>query len=75
MSASIGMTAEIDRSDFIAIMKRIKDLCSANGVVSGLHIVNPSLKELKLRIEEGYRFIAYSIDSAMLQSMADYETD
>jgi len=32
----------------------------------GVHVVDPSVSDLKERIAEGYRFIAYSIDSVFL---------
>ena len=36
----------------------------------GLHIVEPEPLLLKQKIEEGYQFIAYSIDAVFLRNMA-----
>ena len=37
----------------------------------GIHVIEPSFKLLKSRIEEGYNFIAYSLDSVILRSAID----
>jgi len=44
-------------------MDEIKQKAIAAGVPCGVHIVQPSKEELQIKIEEGYRFIAYSIDA------------
>lgn len=33
----------------------------------GIHVVEPSYKELKATIKNGYKFIAYSMDSMHLR--------
>lgn len=63
LTASMGITAEFTHPDFLAARKRILDACKKSGIAAGLHIVQPEPAELSARIEEGYRFIAYSIDS------------
>ena len=38
-----------------------------------MHIIEPSKTELEQRINEGYKFIAYSMDSVMLRESANLE--
>lgn len=66
LSASIGRTAEFTHPEFESLMRRIKDASARTGVACGLHVVAPSPQELRRRQAEGYRFLAYSIDSVFL---------
>lgn len=68
LSASLGMTARFDEPVFVAALERIRSLCSARGVPCGLHVVAPDPALLRQRVNEGYRFIAYSIDSVFLET-------
>ena len=70
LSASIGHVAEFDHPEFIAAMERIRVICAEAGVSVGVHVVHPDRAQLAARISEGYRFLAYSIDSVMLWSGA-----
>lgn len=69
LSASMGLTAQFDHPDFCATMKEIRTLAATKAVPAGVHVVAPSTELLQQRIGEGYRFIAYSIDAAMLLSV------
>jgi len=66
LSASIGLTAKFNHSDFIDIMKRIKESSNKVNIPCGVHIVTPSTNEIQEKIRSGYRFIAYSIDAVFL---------
>jgi 2-dehydro-3-deoxyglucarate aldolase len=68
LSASLGLTAQFEHDDFKNMIERIKKMCSIKGIAVGVHVVKPSADELKVRIESGYRFIAYSIDSVFLNA-------
>jgi len=35
-------------------------------VAPGIHVVQPNVDEVRRRLDEGYRFIAYSLDVTML---------
>jgi 2-dehydro-3-deoxyglucarate aldolase len=70
LSASIGRVAEFEHPDFISAMERIRATCAEAGVPVGVHVVQPDRGQLDARIAEGYRFIAYSIDSVMLWTAA-----
>ena len=66
LSASMGLTAQFDHSDFIKAMLDIKKIADGAKIACGIHVVEPSPDVLQQRIDDGYRFIAYSIDSVIL---------
>jgi len=70
LSASIGHTGEFSHPQFESLTRKIKQLCGASGVACGMHVVAPSPAELQARIAEGFRFLAYSIDSVFLNQSA-----
>jgi 2-dehydro-3-deoxyglucarate aldolase len=69
LSASMKITAQFEHPEFESIMAKILKMASNKGVPCGVHVVEPSQNELEKRIKYGYRFLAYSIDSAMLLSV------
>lgn len=68
LSASMGLTAQFDNHDFRATIDEIKVLAAAKSIPAGVHVVAPEADQLQRRIEEGDRFLVYSIDAVMLQS-------
>ena len=66
LSASMGITADFDNPRFLSVMDKIKDCSNKYNLAFGIHVVNPSYDELSQRVNSGYRFIAYSIDSVFL---------
>jgi len=71
LSASMGLTGMFDHVDFMATMQQIRELAKQAGVAAGVHVVQPVDIELRQRITEGYRFLAYSIDAVMLRIGAE----
>ena len=67
LSASMGMTAKFDHPDFCLTIEKIRALAQAKDCPAGIHIVSPSSDQLRARLREGYRFIAYSIDAVSLE--------
>ena len=68
LSASMGLTAQFDEPKFVAAMDRIRTACKNAAVPCGVHVVMPDADLLKRRIQEGYRFIAFSIDAVFLNT-------
>ncbi len=66
LSASMGLTGQFEHNDFQEALNRVLKICKQHKVSSGVHVVYPDPNELQLRIEEGHRFIAYSVDSVFL---------
>lgn len=73
LSASMGLTGKFDDPRFKKAIKAIMSNCSLRGVVAGIHVVSPSRKELRRKLSEGFRFIAYSIDAVLLHSSSQNE--
>lgn len=73
LSASMGITAQFEHSDFKKALQTISDKCKQYNVASGIHVVKPSKKELEDKINQGYKFIAYSIDAVFLTTSAKIE--
>jgi 2-dehydro-3-deoxyglucarate aldolase len=72
LSASMGLTAEFDHPDFCATMEKIRTFAAAKSIPAGVHVVATSPVQLQQRLGEGYKFIAYSIDSVFLQTGCDF---
>jgi 2-dehydro-3-deoxyglucarate aldolase len=70
LSASMGITAQFDHPEFLDTNQRILSLSNQHNIPCGMHVVNPSQDELNRNKNEGYRFIAYSIDSVFLTNSA-----
>jgi 2-dehydro-3-deoxyglucarate aldolase len=70
LSASMGMTAKFDAPQFTTVMDRIRSLCRQHNIPCGVHVVMPDVEALKQRVNEGYRFIAYSIDAVFFNNAA-----
>jgi 2-keto-3-deoxy-L-rhamnonate aldolase RhmA len=70
LSCSMGIPGRFDHDDFRAAMKRIRERGRHLGRPSGLHIVEPDLQRLTEAVDEGYTFIAYSVDFRMLDVSA-----
>ena len=66
LSASMGITAQFENSEFVSILEKILFIAKKNNIPSGIHVVKPDKQELQKKIEEGFRFIAYSIDAVFL---------
>lgn len=68
LSASMGLPGEFDHPDMVAAIKKIKQIGSELKKPGGLHIVETDITQLEERINEGFKFIAYSLDTRMLDT-------
>lgn len=75
LSASLGVTAQFEHPKFQASVQYIIGSAKRANLPSGIHVVQPSTQELHRRIDEGYRFLAYSIDAVMLREAADFKVE
>lgn len=66
LSSSMGITGQFDALEFQAAMSRLSQLCGEHRIPCGLHVVSPDAAALRQKLAEGYRFIAYGIDSVFL---------
>jgi len=67
LSASLGIPGEFAHPDFLHAMERIRTtMADFPDVAPGFHAVQPSPSDAVQRLEEGYRFLAYSLDTLVL---------
>jgi 2-dehydro-3-deoxyglucarate aldolase len=66
LSASMGIPGEFDNPKLIEALERVKEVGIKMNIPGGIHIVEPDLNQLDQRIEEGYKFLAYSVCMRML---------
>jgi 2-keto-3-deoxy-L-rhamnonate aldolase RhmA len=68
LSGSLGIPGQFQAPEFIDAMQRILNVSKKLQVPGGVHIVEPDPAELRQRMEEGNRFIAYGMDTRMLDT-------
>lgn len=66
LSGSMGIPGEFEHPDFLSAMEKIRNVAREMDIMGGIHIIEPEPQQLQQRIDEGYRFIAYSLDIRML---------
>lgn len=70
LSASLGCTGEFENPKFVSAIEMIRGAALRNRVAAGIHVVAKDEDQLRTRLSEGYRFVAYSIDAVMLAANA-----
>ena len=66
LSSSMGIPGNFEHPDFIEAINAINHKANKLGVNGGIHIIEPEIDELSTAIQNGYSFIAYSLDVRML---------
>ena len=66
LSASMNLIAQFDHPEFTKVIGDIKRKSESANIPCGVHIVSPSTDDLQEKVDDGYCFIAYSIDSVFL---------
>ncbi|GAI32108.1 unnamed protein product, partial [marine sediment metagenome] len=66
LSASLGIQGDFTNLKMVAAVERIHTISKQLNKASGIHIIQPDKGELKRRLEEGFKFIALSLDSVYL---------
>jgi 2-keto-3-deoxy-L-rhamnonate aldolase RhmA len=68
LTSSIGIPGQFEHPDFLSAMEKIHLVASKLNMTGGIHVIEPEPDQLIQRIEEGFRFIAYSLDIRMLDA-------
>jgi len=66
LSSTMGLPGQFNHPDIAEAFKSIREAGVRSKKPGGLHIVEPNPEELKSRINEGFLFLAYSVDERML---------
>lgn len=70
LSASMGLAGELDHPRLREAMDQVRETGARLGRPGGLHIVEPDPNRLHQAVGEGYRFLAYSLDIRILDTVA-----
>ena len=73
LSASMGYPGEYEREDVKRALAEVRSICRSRGVCMGFHVIQPDHRLIQEKIDEGYRFIAFSIDFLFLGNKAREE--
>jgi len=68
ISGSLGVTGELDHPSVKQAQEKVLAAAKRANIAAGIHVVHPSLEQVKNRVNEGFRFIAYSTDAILLNS-------
>jgi 2-dehydro-3-deoxyglucarate aldolase len=68
LSASMGLAGQFDHPEVVAAMEEIRRVGAEMHKPGGLHVVEPDTDALRKHIEEGFKFLAYSLDIRMLDA-------
>ncbi len=66
LSASMGIPGQFENSEFLKAIEKFQSICIKHKKTMGFHQVKPDRDLLNQKIQSGYCFIAYGVDSAFL---------
>jgi 2-keto-3-deoxy-L-rhamnonate aldolase RhmA len=66
LSSSMGIPGEFSNPKYLEAIDKINKISREIDATGGIHIIEPEPYQLKEKIKEGYKFIAYSLDIRML---------
>lgn len=70
LSTSMGLAGELDHTDMEEAISHMLKTCQAKNIIPGIHVVQPDPEKVLARIEQGYQFIAYSVDIKMISDLS-----
>jgi 2-dehydro-3-deoxyglucarate aldolase len=73
LSASMGYPGEFERNDVQVAQDKIRKTCAEKKKTMGFHVIAPDHEKLTEKINEGYRFLAFSLDFLYLGEKARQE--
>lgn len=66
LSGSLGIPGQFDNELVIDALETVKNAAKKNRITSGFHVVPPDPELFRSKMDEGYRFLAYSLDTLLL---------
>jgi 2-dehydro-3-deoxyglucarate aldolase len=70
LSGSINKTGCFDDPEVKAAIQKVLDAAKRRRITPGIHVIPPDVNEVRQRINEGFKFIAVSMDTYMLGTLA-----
>jgi 2-dehydro-3-deoxyglucarate aldolase len=65
----MGIPGQFTDPRFIEALEETRRIGAKLGKPGGLHVVEPNPQDLKQRVEQGFKFLAYSLDTRMLDTV------
>ena len=66
LSASLGVPGQFDHPDVVAALDEVQHVTKRLNAVAGFHVIPPEPAQVQQKVEQGYRFVAYSLDTLFL---------
>jgi len=66
LSGSLGVPGEFDNPEVLDALKRVKEIAEKKNALSGFHVIPPTVEAFQEKVDEGYKFIAHSLDILLL---------
>ncbi|KUO41527.1 MAG: 2,4-dihydroxyhept-2-ene-1,7-dioic acid aldolase [Candidatus Hadarchaeum yellowstonense] len=66
LSGSLGRPGDFDHPSVVAALKQVMEISKKLKVPAGFHVIPPDVDALVTRAEEGYKFLAFSLDTLFL---------
>lgn len=73
LSGSMGKPGKYDEPDVVEALEKIKQVCKQNNFPLGFHVIQSDVAKLQEKIDEGYTFLAFSLDFFFLGDKAREE--
>lgn len=66
LSASMGIPGDFENEAMIRHMEHLLDVSEQVRIPAGIHVVEPDMMQAQKMIQRGFRFVAYSLDTRMI---------
>jgi 2-keto-3-deoxy-L-rhamnonate aldolase RhmA len=73
LSGSLAHPGKFDHPDVLSALQRVEQVMHASAKPGGYHVVQTLQDELKKRIDQGYRFLAYGDDMVIFAQQLETE--
>jgi len=62
LSGSLGIPGQFDHPELLEALSNIRTTASRLGALSGYHVIPPEASDMEAKLQEGYDFLAFSLD-------------
>lgn len=66
LSGSMGKPGKFEDEDVIQILRKYEEICSEYNKLTGVHVIQPNFELVLDKLDKGYDFIAFSLDTLFL---------
>ncbi len=70
LSGSLGIPGQYEEPIVKDALTRFRETCKKSNISMGFHVIEPNSQRLQEKIDEGYNFLAFSIDFLFLGASA-----